>query len=166
MHTGQVIKQLRERAGMTQTELGKILGVNKSTIQKYENGMVQNLKIRTIRTLCETFVVPSWHFIYPEKSSFEDEETAMTKLRQTLLLAKIYDQLTEEGQKRIYLYLKDISEISHYKKEMPMGTIENDIQHLKDMLIKTQIPYAQKKKNPKKSTSNAARALLQEWGEP
>lgn len=140
MHTGQVIKFLREDAGMTQTELGKILGVNKSTIQKYENGMVQNLKIKTIRTLCETFVVPSWYFIYPEKSSFEKEKVARIKLRQTLLLAKIYDQLTEEGQKRIYLYLKDISEISHYRKQTPLGSIENDIRHLKEMLIKTQMP--------------------------
>lgn len=32
------IKELREQHNLTQTQLGQILNVNKSTISKYENG--------------------------------------------------------------------------------------------------------------------------------
>lgn len=145
MHTGRVIKYLRERAGMTQAELGKILGVNKSTIQKYENGMVQNLKIKTIRKLSEIFIVPSWYFIFPEKLTFIDEETAMMRLQHILVLAIMYDQLTEEGQKRVYMYLKDILEISRYRRQMTSENLADEIQHLKEMLIGIQYPFDREK---------------------
>lgn len=132
MHTGDIIKILREQAGMTQAELGKQLGVGKSTVQKYENGMVQNLKIKTLRRLCEIFVVPPWQFIYPEFSSMKEEQIVM-KIRQTLLLAKIYQQLSKEGQNRVYHYLRDISEIQHYKK-LSAYTIKKDLEQMRELL--------------------------------
>lgn len=138
MHTGDIIKALREQANMTQAELGKQLGVNKSTIQKYENGMVQNLKIKTLRKLCEIFVVPPWQFIYPEYSSIRDEQIVM-KIRQTLLLAKIYQQLTKEGQTRVYHYLRDLSEIQHYKS-LGAKTIQSDLDQMRKLLVHQDTP--------------------------
>lgn len=138
MHTGDIIKALREQANMTQAELGKQLGVNKSTIQKYENGMVQNLKIKTLRKLCEIFVVPPWQFIYPEFSSIRDEQIVM-KIRQTLLLAKIYQQLTKEGQTRVYHYLRDLSEIQHYKS-LDAKTIQSDLDQMRKLLVHQDTP--------------------------
>lgn len=138
MHTGDIIKALREQANMTQAELGKHLGVNKSTVQKYENGMVQNLKIKTLRKLCEIFVVPPWQFIYPEHSSISDEQIVM-KIRQTLLLAKIYQQLTKEGQTRVYHYLRDLSEIQHYKS-LNAKTIKGDLDQMRKLLVHQDAP--------------------------
>lgn len=37
---GEVIQRKRKRAGMTQEQLGNCLGVNKSTISRYENGSI------------------------------------------------------------------------------------------------------------------------------
>lgn len=138
MHTGDIIKALREQANMTQAELGKHLGVNKSTVQKYENGMVQNLKIKTLRKLCEIFVVPPWQFIYPEHSSISDEQIVM-KIRQTLLLAKIYQQLTKEGQTRVYHYLRDLSEIQHYKS-LNAKTMKGDLDQMRKLLVHQDAP--------------------------
>lgn len=138
MHTGDIIKILREQANMTQTELGKQIGVSKSTIQKYENGMVQNLKIKTLRKLCEIFVVPPWQFIYPEFSSMKEEQIVV-KIRQTLLLAKIYQQLSKEGKNRVYHYLRDISEIQHYKK-VNAPTIKNDLDQMRNLLVYQDMP--------------------------
>ena len=36
--TGKRIKQKREEKGMTMEQLGKIIGVNRSTIKRYEDG--------------------------------------------------------------------------------------------------------------------------------
>ena len=47
MDIGTKIKNARIAKGMTQEELGKILGVQKSAIAKYESGRVVNIK-RTI----------------------------------------------------------------------------------------------------------------------
>lgn len=48
---GNKIKQARLAKGLTQTELGKLLGVEKSAIAKYENGRVVNLKHTTLLKL-------------------------------------------------------------------------------------------------------------------
>lgn len=59
--TGERIKKLRKEKGMTQQQLGEMLGVQKSAIAKYENGRVPNLKKETISRLAEIFnVTPNY----------------------------------------------------------------------------------------------------------
>ena len=45
MELGQKIKEARLQKGLTQEELGKIVGLQKSAIAKYENGRVVNIKV-------------------------------------------------------------------------------------------------------------------------
>ena len=42
---GQLIKQARKSKGMTQGELGKLLGVCNSAVQKYEKGIILNITL-------------------------------------------------------------------------------------------------------------------------
>lgn len=51
MEVGQMIKEARIAKGLTQEELGKLVGVQKSAIAKYENGRVVNIKRSTLRNL-------------------------------------------------------------------------------------------------------------------
>lgn len=44
MTMGQKIKELRETKGMTLEELGSKVGVGKSTVRKWENGMIANMR--------------------------------------------------------------------------------------------------------------------------
>ncbi len=44
MEMGQKIYNLRTQNGMTLEELGNIVGVGKSTVRKWENGMIANMK--------------------------------------------------------------------------------------------------------------------------
>lgn len=58
---GKRIKELRLKKGVTQEELGKIIGVQKSAILKYESGLVENMKRNSIKTLADYFGVrPSY----------------------------------------------------------------------------------------------------------
>lgn len=58
---GERIKALRIERDMTQEELAKKIGVQKSTIAKYETGRVSNLKRSTIQKIVEIFEVsPSY----------------------------------------------------------------------------------------------------------
>lgn len=50
--TGERIKKLRKEKGLTQQQLGEMLGVQKSAIAKYENGRVPNLKKETLFPTC------------------------------------------------------------------------------------------------------------------
>lgn len=58
---GVRIKNRRKDIGMTQEELGKIVGVTKATINKYETGIVINMKRPTIEKIAEALnVVPGY----------------------------------------------------------------------------------------------------------
>ncbi len=51
MGVGKIIKDARLAKGLTQEELGDIVGVQKSAIAKYENGRVVNIKRSTLQKL-------------------------------------------------------------------------------------------------------------------
>lgn len=59
--TGKRIKTRRRELGITQEELGKKAGVTKATINKYETGIVSNLKRSTIEEIAKALnVSPSY----------------------------------------------------------------------------------------------------------
>lgn len=57
MTTGEMIKKLRKEQGLTQEELGNMIGVGKAAINKYETGIVVNLKRSTISNLAQALHV-------------------------------------------------------------------------------------------------------------
>lgn len=57
MTMGERIKTLRIQQGLTQEELGRKVGVQKSAIYKYETGLVVNLKRSTIEKLAQVLGV-------------------------------------------------------------------------------------------------------------
>lgn len=112
MQTGEVIKIFRKNFNMTQEELATKLQVNVSSVQKYESGAVQNLKIETIRLLCETFKIAPWVFIFPEQVT--DEETIF-RTQQISSEYKLIRELNEDGMKKIIEYFRDIHSIEKYR---------------------------------------------------
>ena len=63
MNIGEYIKNLRLAKNLTQEELGKIVGVQRAAVQKWESGQVQNLKRTTIQKLADFFDVSPATFI-------------------------------------------------------------------------------------------------------
>lgn len=58
---GKRIKARREELGLTQEELGNTLWLNKSTIQRYEAGKVENIKIPVLHAMAKALDVnPEW----------------------------------------------------------------------------------------------------------
>ena len=53
MNIGEKIKAARISKGLTQAELGELLGVQKSAIAKYENGRVVNIKRSTLQKISD-----------------------------------------------------------------------------------------------------------------
>lgn len=63
MKVSEYIKILRTQKGISQEELGKIVGVQRAAVQKWESGATQNLKRTTIQKLAEYFSVSPAGFI-------------------------------------------------------------------------------------------------------
>ena len=67
MDIGLKIKTARQAKGMTQEELGDILGVQKSAIAKYENGRVVNIKRSTLKKISDVLGIPPFELIFDEE---------------------------------------------------------------------------------------------------
>ncbi len=61
LEIGNRIKQAREFKGYTQEQLGKELGMNKSTIQRYETGQISKIKLPVLEAIANALNVnPNW----------------------------------------------------------------------------------------------------------
>lgn len=58
---GDRIKEMRNKLGLTQEELGKKLGVKRAAVNKWETGEVENIKRSTLEEMARIFRCrPSW----------------------------------------------------------------------------------------------------------
>jgi len=117
--TGNVIKFLRKKHNLTQKELGDILGVEKSAIQKYEKGVITNLKINTLKKLCEHFGVQPWIFVQPETIPANEIEDTLDiyTLADFERLRDAINILNPTGRQKIFEYIIDISYNKNNLKE-------------------------------------------------
>lgn len=67
---GKLIRTKRKELGLTQLELGKILGVKKQTVTRYEQGLIKNLKRSTIAKLAELFEISPTVFLGVEPDAY------------------------------------------------------------------------------------------------
>ena len=66
MDIGLKIKAARQAKGMTQEELGEILGLQKSAIAKYESGRVVNIKRSTLKKISDVLDIPPFELVFDE----------------------------------------------------------------------------------------------------
>lgn len=111
MNAGKIIKTLRNKKGLTQDELGEVLGIKKSAVQKYESGSVTNLKLDTLQTLCNYFGVPVWIFIHPERIKSLDE---VIDFYSDIYDGEALQKLNRKGQEKLKEYLNDLLKIGEY----------------------------------------------------
>jgi transcriptional regulator with XRE-family HTH domain len=91
------IKDLRLEKGLTLEQVGKIVGVGKSTVRKWETGMIANMKRDKIASLSKALGVPPSYLL-----GYTDERTLQpTKEENELinLILQLTDEETEELSK-------------------------------------------------------------------
>lgn len=72
MNIGEKIKAARIAKGMTQAELGRLLGVQKSAVAKYENGRVVNIKRSTLKKISDILGMRPSELIFEEMQKNND----------------------------------------------------------------------------------------------
>lgn len=106
MNCGKRIKALRCQSRLTQDELGEKLGVKKAAVQKYENGLIVNLKVDTIKKLAEIFKVSPSYIMGWDKF---DENSDLNKIQKEIALAELVDELLSEKDKTIFSMILKLS---------------------------------------------------------
>lgn len=105
------IKCLRTEHQLTQEELGKIVGLHKAAINKYEKGNVENMKRSVIAKMSEAFNVSPSYLL-----AFTDDRTPVrTKV----------DLLNRKGYEKLINYLDDLL-------ENPQNTVPTIEEHQKN----------------------------------
>ena len=100
---GEKIHYLRTKHNMTMDDLARELGVQRSAINKYEKGIVVNLKRSTIASLCRVFSVSSSYFL-DDNQTLDDthpQESDQPVTPEARILAKGADRLPPEERKRL-----------------------------------------------------------------
>ena len=54
---GEKIKELRENKGISQYKLAELTGINRSTINRYENGSIQKISFDNLLKICEALEI-------------------------------------------------------------------------------------------------------------
>ena len=54
---GEKIKELREEKGISQYRLAELTGINRSTINRYENGSIQKISFDNLLKICEALEI-------------------------------------------------------------------------------------------------------------
>lgn len=123
MDIGQRIKQLRESQGMTLEELGQKVGVGKSTIRKWETGMIANMRRDKIKKVADALGVSpdyimGWTDVYVGDPPIfieamlgnnlsGDREEALTRDLQAKNLYDLYQKADPKIQAAVDALLKD-----------------------------------------------------------
>lgn len=109
MEIGQKIKKARLERGLTQQELGNIIGVQKSAIAKYESGRVINIKRSTLQKIAKALNIRPSELVFDESP----KDTANLHVRiltdfELMETIKDYYVLSEENKRMIRELVKNL----------------------------------------------------------
>lgn len=100
MKIGQKIKEARIAKGLTQQQLGELVGVQKSAVAKYESGRVVNIKRSTLQKIASALDIRPSELIFeatPKESAiFHVKVLSDFELMDAL---KDYYKLSEENKR-------------------------------------------------------------------
>ena len=110
MEIGEKIRNARIAKGLTQEELGKMVGLQKSAIAKYENGKVVNIKRSTLQKLAQALNLRGSDLVIeadPKGSAEFDAKVLLDdELMETL---EVYYSLSADKQKMIRDLIRSMS---------------------------------------------------------
>jgi len=95
------IKELRLRKGMTLEQVADIVGVGKSTVRKWETGMIANMKRDKIALLAKALgTTPAYLMGWKEEETTSNSDGPKLTEAQRLML-DLFDQVPEDKQKMV-----------------------------------------------------------------
>ena len=104
MNIGDKIRNARISKGMTQEELGKAIGVQKSAIAKYENGRVVNIKRSVLKKLSDILGIAPSELIF---EAYMEEEQKKNDILTDIILKMRTDSTFMSVVENMYKLDKD-----------------------------------------------------------
>lgn len=120
MGISENIKKLRDRYGLTQSELGEIAGVSDKAVSTWENGTAEP-RMGAVQKIAEHFGIT--------KGSIVDDPPEPPGPRADLspderLLVSLFSELNEEGQRVALDAVRGLVASGHFKKTSPAAGVD------------------------------------------
>lgn len=114
---GNIIYQRRMELGLTLEEVGKAVGVGKSTVRKWEKGMIKNMGRDKVAALAKALNINPAKLIRPSDEFDPDEANALTSRLQSTeeaeedkVLFRLFKNATPEAKRAAIAFLKTLEE--------------------------------------------------------
>ena len=102
MDIGKLIKEARLEKGLTQEQLGELVGVQKSAIAKYESGRVVNIKRSTLQKLAKALNLKGSDLVIGTNPKEAAELSARVLMDSNLReLVELYSSLSDNDKKTV-----------------------------------------------------------------
>jgi transcriptional regulator with XRE-family HTH domain len=117
----EIIKERRESLGYSLNELAERIGVNRSTVMRWENGDIENMKRDKIVSLSESLkispaVIMGWEDI---------EEPKVAKVTDTVKdINTLVSKLDQSSQERLLAYAQGMYDIQNQDKKGGIAHVE------------------------------------------
>lgn len=127
MTMGEYIKQLRTEKELSQEALGKLVGVNRAAVNKWENGSVENIKRSTIKKLSDVFGVSPCELMKWDEETQPQRKEVQEVTPSDLIkeyygsdaykLIELFVQLNNTGKAKAIENLSDLVQLPKYTEK-------------------------------------------------
>lgn len=108
---GNLIYDRRKELGLTLEEVGNAVGVSKSTVKKWENGFISNMRRDKIEKLAKVLEISPIRLLgITTKTYFQPDDPRFVKM------IYLYDSLNEIGKEKAVERLEELSLVPNYKQ--------------------------------------------------
>lgn len=119
---GEKVRALRTSRGLTQGQLGDMIGVQKAAVQKYESGAVANIKPGVLLNMCDALgVSPSVLMGWRDGSSDDDMDLMDAVGRahgsDVAAIVDAASQMNARGRSFALQIVSDLALIEKYRRD-------------------------------------------------
>ena len=116
MNIGDRIRLRRNQLDKTLEDVGKVVGVTRATIQRYENGNIQNIPSDKIELLAKALKTTPAYLM-----GWEDDETIKQNVQERKIIES-FNKLNDKGKEKAIAYTQDLVDSGKYKKTIKEDT--------------------------------------------
>lgn len=125
MEIKDIIRKRREELDLTYEQLGNMIGVGKSTVRKWETGMIENMRRDNIVSLAKALnispaILMGWEDV-------NEKESEINLSAQEITLLENFNKLDSEDKSKVIDYTKLLSSQEKYNKIVNLPKKEKQI---------------------------------------
>ena len=115
---GNLIRARRKELGLTLEEVGDAVGVSKSTVKKWEDGYISNMRRDKIQSLAKILQLNPIRLLGVKVTHLPQSDDP-----QLMKLLALYHSLNDIGKEKAIERLEELSEIERYRKNEGDGDV-------------------------------------------